>query len=115
MAKYTYHDTAERLTLGPGGNVWFITTLSQKVGRISPDGTIKDFQTTEFQRGIASGSDGNLWTCTAFGLTRLSAAGVLTNVRAVPCTGPMTADPAGVVSFSSMRQSVIYRYALPTS
>jgi virginiamycin B lyase len=67
-----------RLTTGPDGNVWFVEQMANRVGRITPDGTITEFavpvdpSTFHFSGGslgfriiylnaITPGADGNLW------------------------------------------------------
>jgi streptogramin lyase len=52
------------ITAGPDGNVWFTEWLADKIGRITPNGTISQFQIpTAASRpyGITAGPDGNLW------------------------------------------------------
>jgi virginiamycin B lyase len=51
------------ITAGPDGNVWFTEGGSQKVGRITPAGVIKEFPVTGAvtPRDITIGPDNNLW------------------------------------------------------
>ena len=52
------------ITLGPEGNLWFPEWFADKIGRITPSGTISQFQIpTGASRpyGITAGPDGNLW------------------------------------------------------
>jgi streptogramin lyase len=52
---------ANRLTAGPDGNVWF-TQPGQVVGRITPNGDVTIFNTTNVNaNALAAGPDGNLW------------------------------------------------------
>ncbi|HUA75553.1 MAG TPA: hypothetical protein VL988_12415 [Solirubrobacteraceae bacterium] len=63
--------TAEGIALGPDGNLWFTEPSEEKVARISPTGTVKEFSlgkgfleslfVTVTPTGIAAGPDGNLW------------------------------------------------------
>jgi streptogramin lyase len=50
------------ITAGPDGNVWF--TEANKIGRITPNGTISEFplpETGNSPCGITAGPDGNVW------------------------------------------------------
>jgi streptogramin lyase len=52
------------VTAGPDGNVWFTEQSGNRIGRITPSGTITEFPipTAESQPvAIVTGSDGNLW------------------------------------------------------
>jgi len=52
------------ITMGPEGNLWFPEWFADKIGRITPSGTISQFQipTAESRPyGITLGPDGNLW------------------------------------------------------
>ncbi len=48
---------------GPDGNVWFTESTSGRVGRITPDGDIAEFDLASFSTpvGITLGPDGRLW------------------------------------------------------
>jgi streptogramin lyase len=51
------------ITAGPDGALWFAEQGDSRIGRITTDGTITEFQLTGNgdPTGIALGSDGNLW------------------------------------------------------
>jgi streptogramin lyase len=52
------------ITAGPDGNLWFVESFGNQIGRISPSGTITEFAipTASSQpEGITAGPDGNLW------------------------------------------------------
>ena len=52
------------VTAGPDGNVWFTEELGNRIGRITPSGTITEFpipSTNSQPVAIVTGSDGNLW------------------------------------------------------
>ncbi|MGH2835266.1 MAG: virginiamycin B lyase family protein, partial [Solirubrobacteraceae bacterium] len=54
----------EGITAGPDGNLWFTETNTNKIGQITPTGTITEYTipTANSQpQGIAAGPDGNLW------------------------------------------------------
>ncbi len=48
---------------GPDGNVWFVEHFGNKVGRITPTGSITTYATASGAepRRITSGTDGNMW------------------------------------------------------
>jgi streptogramin lyase len=52
------------VTAGPDGNVWFTEEAGNRIGRITPGGTITEFpipSTNSEPVAIVTGSDGNLW------------------------------------------------------
>jgi streptogramin lyase len=52
------------VTAGPDGNVWFTEEVGNRIGRITPSGTITEFpipSTNSAPVAIVTGSDGNLW------------------------------------------------------
>jgi streptogramin lyase len=55
-------ETNNKITEGPDGNVWF-TLAGKKVGRITPQGAIKEFELKGIEGaiGIATGPEGRLW------------------------------------------------------
>ncbi|HSX07512.1 MAG TPA: ATP-binding protein [Candidatus Saccharimonadales bacterium] len=63
----TYTSTAttiSSLAPGPDGNVWFTDSNNDKIGRITPTGTITEFPVTtanSYPLGVTAGPDGNLW------------------------------------------------------
>ncbi len=49
---------------GPDGNLWFAEYEINKIGRITPGGTITEFllpTAPAYPLNIATGPDGNLW------------------------------------------------------
>src|SRR5262245_26499852 len=58
----TYHP--EDITLGPDGALWFTQPQVDSIGRMAPDGALKEFKTPtplSQPHGITAGPDGNLW------------------------------------------------------
>lgn len=54
----------EGITAGPDGNLWFTEAAANKIGRITPDGSITEFPiptAASRPRKITAGPDGNLW------------------------------------------------------
>ena len=52
------------ITTGPDGNVWFTEFFGNKVGRVTPQGSVTEFPiptASSSPRGIAAGPDGNVW------------------------------------------------------
>lgn len=51
------------IAAGPDGNLWFTEQHGDRIGRITPTGTIAEFALApnSHPRGIAAGPDGNLW------------------------------------------------------
>lgn len=86
-------DGPREITVGPDGNLWFTSTGSDRIGRITLDGEITTFADPDGQvdspGGITAGPDDNLWfTSTANDrIGRISTAGSITTF----------ADPAGLV------------------
>jgi streptogramin lyase len=56
------------ITSGPDGNLWFTENSGNKIGRITPGGSVTEFATAGGQPwGITRGPDGNLWFTAALG------------------------------------------------
>jgi virginiamycin B lyase len=53
------------ITLGPDGNIWFIENQGDYVGKVTPSGTVTEynagFNGGSYSFGITSGSDGRIW------------------------------------------------------
>jgi streptogramin lyase len=75
-----------RITTGPDGNLWFIEWNAGRVGRITPDGTLTEFPTPMDGLGptgpqdIVSGPDDNLWFTRDRRISRMTTAGVVTDL-----------------------------------
>ena len=58
-------DPSSKLAAGPDGNVWFTQFNDDRVGRITPDGTItiytQGITANGSPSGIATGPDGRIW------------------------------------------------------
>ncbi|WP_412030496.1 IPT/TIG domain-containing protein [Deinococcus yunweiensis] len=70
------------LTSGPDGNIWFTEERSNKIGRITPGGTLTEFPIDFLPGGlmdITTGSDGNLWFTSTYGaIGRITPGGAYT-------------------------------------
>lgn len=51
----------ESIAWGPDGNIWFTEFWTGRIGRMTPAGTITEFQAGSSLRGIVTGPDHNLW------------------------------------------------------
>ena len=64
-----YRSGSDRLVIGPDGNLWFAEGNADRIGRITPSGTITEFAVptgypgddTSNPQGVVVGPDGNLW------------------------------------------------------
>jgi streptogramin lyase len=85
---------------GPDGAVWFTegVTSSSIVGRIAPNGTVKEFSAGITQNseplGITAGPDGNLWFTEELGnsIGRITPSGVVTEFSNASSGGSRPAD-----------------------
>jgi autotransporter-associated beta strand protein len=77
-----------RITAGPDGNLWFTENLGNRIGRITPGGTVTEFSAglaaNGYPLGITAGPDGNLWFAEYFAsrIGRITPAGVITEFSA---------------------------------
>lgn len=56
--------TSDTIITGPDGNLWFTERQGNKIGRISPSGTVTEFPLPSGHsgpNGITVGPDGTLW------------------------------------------------------
>lgn len=100
----------EGITLGPDGNLWYTSFNNGKIGRVTPTGTVTEFEASGQPNGgpvgITAGPDGNLWyTLKNVGrIGRMTPSGVLTEYPASTAvvSGPegITAGPDGNVWFT---------------
>ncbi len=109
----TANSAPDAITMGPDGALWFTEGLSRKIGRITPDGEIVEYQvptpanTLPGLFGIAAGPDGALWF-TDFGnnqIGRITTAGAITgfpipNSFAGFAPFRITAGPDGALWFT---------------
>src|SRR2546428_673762 len=73
--------TAEQITVGPDGNLWFSEPRGNKIARITPAGAITEFPIPSgaIPQGITAGPDGNLWFAIyPSGIGRITPGGVIT-------------------------------------
>src|SRR6266567_4638974 len=119
FATSTAGSKPEGITAGPDGNLWFTEFDGNKIGRISPGGTIKEFPLSNGNSGpagIAAGPDGNLWFAVNSGtIGRISPGGTikefpLSNGNSTP--EGITAGPDGNLWFTEVDGNKIGRITL---
>ena len=95
------------IAAGPDGNLWFTEYQANKIGRITPSGTITEFPLANGSSpyGIAAGPDGNLWFTEPLGnrIGRITPAGVITEFSLPTANsgpGEITAGPDGNLWFT---------------
>jgi virginiamycin B lyase len=108
------------IIVGPDGNLWFTEISGNRIGRITPVGTIVEFPlpaSSGMPSGITAGPDGNIWFTEVgyfyFGkIARITPAGVITEF---PLPNPegapsgITAGPDGNLWFTESYPSRIGR------
>ena len=115
------------ITAGPDGNLWFTESFHfntgevGKIGQITPDGVVTEFQDgitggpmgLAVLFGITAGSDGNLWFAeeNTDKIGRITPAGVVTEFNLTAGSGPqdITAGPDGNLWFTEQAASRIGR------
>jgi streptogramin lyase len=128
----TAHSGPNGIVLGPDGNLWFVETTANQIGRMKPDGTINEFAiptANSSPTAIAVGPDGNLWFTESGGnrIGRITPDGVITEFL-IPTanSGPLgiTQGPDGNLWFTEWGGNRIGRitpdgaiteFALPTA
>jgi len=77
------------ITLGPDGNLWFTEHAANRIGRITPLGTVTEFALPHAggPAGIATGPDGNLYIAENSGdrIDRMSTEGRVDEFRFAEC------------------------------
>jgi streptogramin lyase len=93
------------ITVGPDGNLWFCEVGGNKIGRMTPAGTIAEFPLPNSNSkpfGIARGPDGNLWftEANAARIGRITPSGSITEFPAEAATRAITLGNDGAVWFT---------------
>ncbi len=86
------------IVVGPDGALWFNETGVGKVGRITVDGVITEFDVQGPGFGLAVGPDGNLWFGRQGEIGRLTPAGQLTIFPITMAGSPVEVAPIGIVA-----------------
>jgi virginiamycin B lyase len=85
---------------GPDGNLWFVETSANKIGRMTPAGTLTEFSSNLSSgaglSGITAGPDGNLWFAESFRnrIGRITTAGAITEFSTGISSGSQPEDIA---------------------
>src|SRR5579872_1663162 len=84
---------ARTITAGPDGNLWFVETSANKIGKITVNGSVTEYMgppTGADLYDIVAGPDGNLWFTRYFSnkIGRITVNGVITQFPFAPCTFP---------------------------
>jgi virginiamycin B lyase len=107
----------EQMTLGPDGNVWFVETVANKIGRVTPAGVVTTFwvglSSSAGLAGITAGPDGNLWFTESSNdqIGRITTSGVITEYSLDGGSDPhgITAGPDGALWFAETTDDEIGR------
>lgn len=117
------------ITRGPDGNMWFSqgyepqgmggspSGYANRIGRITPTGAITEFgavfppapTSEKSPRGIATGSDGNLWYSKEGVIGRMTTDGIVTEFSGVGDPYGMTAGSDGNIWFADYGRKAIGR------
>ncbi|MEX2106528.1 MAG: hypothetical protein WD810_06475 [Solirubrobacterales bacterium] len=62
------------IALGPDGNLWFTDPWIDAIGKVTPDGSITQFDAPNLRGSLVPGPDGNIWS-TGWGLNRIAPSG----------------------------------------
>ena len=103
----TSGSSPQDITPGRDGNLWFVETAANKIGRITTAGSITEYSIPTASSGpiaITQGSDGNLWFIegSAANIGRITTGGTITEYshpNLFPLGG-ITLGPDGNVWFS---------------
>lgn len=72
------HTAPESIAAGPDGNLWFTEVFGNRIGRMTPSGSLTEFEAPGNPRGIAGGPDGALWFTTSSAVGRITVNGHVT-------------------------------------
>ncbi len=89
--------TTQSLAFGPNGNVWFTEPGLSKIGEITPQGVVTEFQLPAGQSssgGITAGPDGNVWFTEKTAIGRVTPSGTVTTFN-LPANSDVTGITAG--------------------
>lgn len=86
------------IVVGPDGALWFNETGVGKIGRITVDGVISEYNVQEANFGLAVGPDHNLWFTATDKIGRLTPSGNLTLFPITMAGSPVETAPIGIVA-----------------
>ena len=129
----TANSNPQDITSGPDGNLWFTEFNGEKIGKITPNGTVTEYAIPTSNAnpyGITSGPDGNVWFTESFGpsqIGKITPSGTITEYPTPTCCvspSGITSGPDGNVWFTegfgnkiakSTPTGTITEYPIPTS
>ena len=94
------------IALGPDGKLWFTISSTNKIGRITPNGSVVQFSVPSISllSGITSGPDGNLWFTeySTYKIGRITPSGSIVEFTIPSHTNPheITTGPDGNIWFT---------------
>ncbi len=89
------------IVAGPDGAVWFTDPALGRIGKITPAGTIAEYDLDVSPYGLTAGHDGNLWFTSSAGIGSISAAGEVREFPSRPPTaGQIATGPEGNLWFT---------------
>jgi virginiamycin B lyase len=99
---------------GADGNLWFAEVYAGKIGRVTPSGTLSEFDVpNDYPQDITRGPDGNVWFTLQASIGRITPAGSIT---AFPVPAPpwgITTGPDGNIWFTEWGVGRIGRFLTP--
>jgi streptogramin lyase len=102
------------ITPGSDGNMWFVEYTGNKIGKITPSGTITEYSGGQNPFSIAADASGNLWfTPGTFGyLSKITTSGTTTDYSLATTYSPyaVATSPNGDVWFTEFHGGKIGRY-----
>jgi virginiamycin B lyase len=92
------------ITPGSDGNMWFTEDNKNKIGQITPSGTITEYALSSGSDpgGIVSGPDGALWFTASGAVGRITTAGSVTEYSTSNSPNDITAGPDGALWFTQV-------------
>ncbi|WP_320668805.1 Vgb family protein [Patulibacter defluvii] len=99
--EFALSEPPKQLAAGPDGNVWVVLGALKDLARVTPDGTVTEYDAPSFSSpfGIVAGPDGNLWATYVGGVARIPpndpAAAVAFPIAALTSPGRIVVGPDG--------------------
>lgn len=120
--EFALTDAPKQMTLGPDGNVWVTTGGTNDLAKITPDGTVTEYNPVDVTNpiGIAAGPDGKLYVTQSGGVSRFTPAdpvGTAENFGIAAISDPrgITAGPDGAMWAASGDKLVRIPTAAPAT
>ncbi len=105
------------ITLGPDGNMWVAdneNAVGYGVGRVAPDGTLKELELPGGPWSITAGPDKNIWVSLPYrGIARVTPAGKITVYTGLGANPSAIASGFGKLWLVTDNAGAIYRIDVP--